>query len=72
MRVKEGLEKAFVLIILLKKLLTEPTFLSSQIEYLFVIELTSKLIGKQFGDNASTTAHLASNVNDYFLVVSHW
>ena len=29
MRVKEGLEKPFVLIILLKKLLTEPTFFSS-------------------------------------------
>ena len=66
---EEGTQEALVLIVLLEELLTESTFLGSQVEKLLVVKLTVEPFCQLPGDDPATGTYLPANVNDYLLVL---
>ena len=69
MDMEKGTQEALMLIVLLKELLTESTFLGSQVEKFLIIELTAELLCQLPGDDAATGTYLPADVNDYLLVL---
>ena len=66
---KERTKETFVLIVLLEELLTESTFLGSQVEKFLVVKLTAELFCQLPGNDPATGTYLPANVNDYLLVL---
>ena len=72
MNMEVAFQESFLLIVLLKELLRESTFLGCKVQQFAVIELTTEVVCKQFGDYSAAAAYLPAYVNDYFPIVFHW
>ena len=68
MQMKERLEEAFPLIVLLKEFLAESALLSSEVQQFLVVELASERVGKHLGNDSAAGAYLPANIDDDLLI----
>ena len=68
--VEQRAEEAFLLVVLLEKLLAEAALLCGKVEQLLVVEIAPEVVGQALGYYESAAAELPSDV-DYYLFVFH-
>ena len=64
MQMEKRADKAFLLIVLLKELLTEPAFFGGKIENFLVVHLAVEVFGKHSSDDSASAAELSPHIND--------